>query len=146
MPIKIIKRAAASAPPPVPVKAATEKKVSGRVLDGMYAVVRETSPNAVVPWFLIASYLYYIHDLSILSDGLYDAMAKEMQRDWDQIEHVHKHLITKGDLDAGSLYRLKASDYPGSVRGAARHLVAGEWGERIDDMRDCPPLRACNGG
>lgn len=137
MAIKIIKKAAVSAPPPAPVKEVREKKVSGRVLDGMYAVVREKSPNAVVPWFLIASYLYYIHDLSILSDGLYDAMAKEMLRDWDLIEHVHKHLITKEDLDAGSLFRLRASDYPGSVRGAASRLVRGEWGDAIDDMKDC---------
>lgn len=85
----------------------------------------------------MASYLYYIHDMSLLSDGLYDQMARDLQDDWDVVRHPHKHLITEGDLSAGSMYRLKASDYPGTVRYAARHLIRGEWGVDIDCEKDC---------
>ena len=80
-------------------------------------------PNAAIPWWLMASYLYYHHDVSLLSDGLYDQLAKAMLEAWDELEHRHKHLITIDDLKAGSLYRLKLEDYPGMTKGGARHLV-----------------------
>ena len=38
---------------------------------------------------------------------------------WGVIGHRHKHLITKGNLQTGSLYNLKEEDYPGITKGAA---------------------------
>lgn len=134
MAIIIKKKAALLTPEPAPVKKPeVEKQVHGRVLDGMCRVVMSSCPNGVIPWWLIASYLYYIHDMSILSDGLYDEMARDMLARWDKLNHMHKHLITKGDLETGSLYRLKAEQYPGMTKGAAAHLVRGEWGVSIQE-------------
>ena len=129
MAIKIKKKAAKNLPEPAPVKKV--KKSPGKVLDGMCRHVMSTCPNGVIPWWMIASYLYYIHDISLLSDGLYDEMARDMLDRWDTLEHQHKHLITPEDLKMGSLFRLKAEDYPGMTKGAAAHLVNTEWGIRI---------------
>ena len=128
MPI-VIKRKVA-APPPEPV---AQKPVKAQVepLDGMCRVALEASPNAAIAWWLMASYLYYHHDISILSDGFYDELAKAMLEAWDELEHQHKYLITTDNLRIGSLFNLAADAYPMRVRGGASHLAANR-GFQID--------------
>jgi hypothetical protein len=41
---------------------------------------------------------------------------------FDEIEHRHKHLISKDDLAAGTGYTLTKKDYPQIVIGAAKQL------------------------
>lgn len=86
--------------------------------------------NTIVPWVLMASYLYYCKDESLFSDEYYDQLTKELLLKWDEVEHSHKKLITKDDLMAGSLYKLKEKDYPSMCKGAAHHLMAVMKGER----------------
>lgn len=131
----VIKKKAAPAEMPAPVVPKKAPNRSGAVLDGMCKAVMATGPNAVVSWWLMASYAYYVHDESMLSDGLYDEMARSMLARWDQIVHPHKHLIEPGDLEQGSLYRLAPADYPSMVRGAVAHLLHGEWGIKLDPER-----------
>lgn len=69
--------------------------------------------------FLMASYLYYIWDISIMPDEEYDQLAKDLLDDWDNVEHIHKHLVIKEDLQAGTLYSLKDTDYPMMCQNAA---------------------------
>ena len=76
--------------------------------------------NVSVPWFLMASYLYYQCDISLLSDEKFDWMCKEMLFRWDNIEHYHKHLISVEDLRAGTGFSI--SEYPGVVQGAATQI------------------------
>ena len=90
----------------------------------------EGNPSMMVPWFLMASYLYYHENESLFSDEYYDALSKELLLKWDQVEHFHKHLIEVGDLMAGSLYRLKESDYPSLCKSTAHHLLSVMKGER----------------
>jgi len=63
----------------------------------------ESKPNMMIPWYLMASHAYYTQDDPILSDGLYDELAQRMLSSWNTLEHMHKHLITKEDLSAGTL-------------------------------------------
>lgn len=116
----IIKRKAA-APKPDPIVKPVKRQVT--LKDGMCRAALEAHPNAAISWFLIASYLYYHHDISIISDALYDELAKAMLAAWDELEHRHKHLITEDHLRAGSLYDLPASAYPLMTRGAAGQLL-----------------------
>jgi hypothetical protein len=83
-------------------------------------------PNLMVPWLLMASYLYYHENESLFSDEYYDALSKELLLKWDKVEHPHKHLITKEDLMAGSLYKLGADAYPSMCKAAALYLA--KWG------------------
>jgi len=77
------------------------------------------NPNMMVPWYLMASYAYYEEDNPILSDGLFDGLAKRMLECWDDIDHWHKDLITTEDLEAGTLL---TRDFPERVKGAVKHL------------------------
>lgn len=93
------------------------------ILDEYFEKVHTDNPNMLVPQFLIASYLYYIEDKSIISDHLFDKMCKELLNNWNQIEHRHKHLITEGDLRAGTGFALKEEDYPNIVKNSAKKLL-----------------------
>jgi len=82
----------------------------------MYKLTSANS-NLLVPWYLLASYAYYHLDDPILSDAAFDDIAKKLLDKYETIEHRHKHLITKGDLRAGSLLLTK-SEYPSIVMGS----------------------------
>lgn len=73
----------------------------------------------VLQRYLMASYCYYILHKSPITDEEYDQLAKVLLKYWDQFEHQHKHLVTKDDLDAGTLYALRRDDYPLMVQNAA---------------------------
>lgn len=129
MPIRIKKKAAKGTPEPAPVK--TPPQSGEKHLDKLCRYAMGEAPNSTVAWWIMASYLYYIHDKSLISDGLYDEIAHKLKEGWDSYEHPHKHLIQPEDLDAGSLYRLKAKNYPASAKGGACHLAKKEWGVTI---------------
>tara|TARA_B100000780_G_C20831863_1_gene330547 strand:- start:182 stop:472 length:291 start_codon:yes stop_codon:yes gene_type:complete len=70
--------------------------------------------NMTIPYYLMASYAYYEKDDPILSDDLYDKLAKKILNKWDDIEHYHKNILTKDMLEAGSFI----GEYPSIVIGA----------------------------
>ena len=72
----------------------------------------KVNPNSVISWILAGSYSYYILDEPILSDTVFDNMCKYVFNNWDKIEHQHKHLFTKEDMENGSLFMLKPDQYP----------------------------------
>lgn len=72
-------------------------------------------PNKLISWFMIASYAYYHLDLNVMSDYDFDYLVKRIIENWENIDHPHKKLIKKSNLDAGSGYDI---DFPLMVRGA----------------------------
>jgi len=62
------------------------------------------SNNRLVPIYLMSSYLYYEHDKNVLDDTQFDYLCKKLHDNWDSVEHMHKHLIDKDNLKAGSGY------------------------------------------
>jgi len=72
----------------------------------------------VVPWYLMASYAYYVQDDPIISDRLFDLMCKRMLENWDKIEHFHKSYIKKDYLEAGTFL----GEYPSRVEGGLRSV------------------------
>lgn len=82
----------------------------------MYDIV-STNHNMLVPWYLRAAYAYYHLDDPIISDAAFDDIAKKLLDNYNEVEHRHKCLITKGDLRAGSLL-LKEEEYPRIVVGS----------------------------
>lgn len=72
------------------------------------------NPNMLVPFYLMLSYAYYKLDDPIVSDGFYDKLARKLLKEYDNIEHYHKHLISKDDLQAGSFL----GEYPSIIEGA----------------------------
>lgn len=82
--------------------------------------IRDTvrNKNLMVPWYLMASYAYYVESDPILTDHEFDELAKKLSENWDDISHFHKHLITKDDLNAGTYL----GEYPERVKGGLKHV------------------------
>lgn len=77
---------------------------------------------------LTCSYLYYHrpNERSICTDQDFDLICKAALSKWSEIEHMHKHLITEGDLQAGTMFGLKERDYPTIVKVLAMNMTRGE--------------------
>lgn len=73
-----------------------------------------------VPYYLMASYAYYVEDDPIFSDGFYDTLAKTILDNWDTITHRHRDVLSKDALEAGSFL----GEYPSIVEGAVKSLRA----------------------
>jgi len=74
----------------------------------------ERNPNMIVPWYIMAAYAYYEEDNPILSDAVFDRLAKKMLENWDDIEHFHKEYLSIDMLKAGTYN----GEYPSRIRGA----------------------------
>lgn len=81
----------------------------------------DPKPNVAVPWYLVTSWLYYRHDISVIPDDDYNELALRLMESWDTIDHRHKHLITLDDLKAGTGYAI--TEYPEIVRSAATRIA-----------------------
>ena len=88
------------------------------ILDKHVIKIITNNVNMTVPYYLMASYAYYEKDDPILSDDFYDKLAKNIIKQWDNIEHYHKHLLSKDMLEAGSYI----GKYPSIVLDALDNL------------------------
>lgn len=66
--------------------------------------------------YLMCAYAYYVEDDPLISDSEFDQLGKDILQNYDNIEHMHKHLVTKKDLEAGTYL----GEYPALVKGAVR--------------------------
>lgn len=87
--------------------------------DGAQAMI-DKSINMLVPWYLMAAYAYYVLDVPIISDALFDSICRKLDKKWDRIEHVHKVWIDRADLSAGTRM---STVYPSMAKGAACALA-----------------------
>lgn len=83
-------------------------------------------PSKLVSWWLMASFCYYILDDPILSDAMFDHVAKEIAEHWNGLDHPHKHMLGCPD-NVNSGYHLAKSDYPSRVWHAICALRGQEW-------------------
>ena len=81
----------------------------------------EMNPNQLISWFMMASYAYYQLDINLMSDYDFDLMVDRIKKNWDKIDHPHKKLIMKTNLDAGSGYDI---DFPNMVKGATADYIS----------------------
>lgn len=70
--------------------------------------------------YLMCSYLYYCTTkTSPLSDEIFDKLGRYLLDNYEEIEHIHKHLVSLEDLECGTLFRLQEKDYPLIVKNCA---------------------------
>ena len=72
--------------------------------------------------YLMCAYAYYEENTNLIPDAEFvqGAMAaKDILANYDKIEHMHKHLVTKKDLEAGTYL----GKYPKMVIGATRDYM-----------------------
>ena len=67
----------------------------------------------------MCAYAYYELDQPLISDTEFDMLAKEILDNWDNIEHMHKYLLTKDMLVAGTYL----GEYPNMVKGAVGNYI-----------------------
>ena len=65
------------------------------------------------------SYLYYEKDISLIDDAEFDGMCKTLLDKLDTLTHMHKHLIKKESLTAGTGYDIK---YTNLIKDSAMRL------------------------
>lgn len=103
-------------------------------LDSYCRGVLAEQPDAIVAWWLMASWLYYVgfpdNDYpgeprfeSLLTDEYFDELSRDLLARWAEIRHPHKHLINREMLQAGTGFTLHNRDYPSITKGAALQLV-----------------------
>ena len=66
--------------------------------------------------YLMCAYAYYVEDRPLITDAEFDELSRYILTNYDEIEHHHKYLVTKGDLEAGTYL----GEYPERVKGAVR--------------------------
>jgi len=74
--------------------------------------------NMSVPWYLMASYAYYEEDRPILSDSVFDRLARKILEFWEVIDHLHKDYLNEDMLKAGTFI----GEYPSRVKFALQEL------------------------
>ena len=115
---------------PADVRAPVERPATHRYLDGLCRAVLARHKNALVSWWLMAGHMYEVHDLPLISDGLFDEMSRGIAERYDEIDHPQKHLIDREFTKSASGVK-----FPLSTRCAAQVLARQEWGVSIDANR-----------
>ena len=69
--------------------------------------------------YLMCAFAYYQLDTNLIPDSEFDQLAKDILANYDSIEHMHKHLVTKKDLDVVTYL----GDYPTIVRSATKQYI-----------------------
>lgn len=108
----------------------------------------DLADHQLIPHFLMASYLYYHHEQSLMADTEFDALCDRMRAAWDRLEHRHKWLIQPEDLAAGTGYAIREAAYPTIVKTAAWQLLDVVEGRRPPgppaSVAEVPVLRKRN--
>ena len=81
------------------------------------------NPRLMVPWYLMASYLYYEHNTSILSDPWFDHLCARLLEWRPLLAHQHLHLVEPEALEVGTGFQLDFDNFPRLITDAARHLA-----------------------
>lgn len=83
------------------------------------------NPNMLVPWYLMASYAYYVYGKTIISDALYDQICQRLDAEWDSIEHRDKPIIECAFLKRCSGAYICDDNVPAQARGSLDYLLVG---------------------
>ena len=79
----------------------------------------EENENMLIPYYLMFSYLYYEKNISLIDDAEFDGMCKTLLDKLDTLTHMHKHLVKKESLTAGTGYDIK---YTNLIKDSAMRL------------------------
>jgi hypothetical protein len=77
-----------------------------------------TNNNNPIQQLLEAAYIYYWTSFNnVLSDFAYDRLAKQIEKDWDNLAHAYKGLIDRDALANGTtLFYIPKNSYPVDIK------------------------------
>jgi hypothetical protein len=80
------------------------------------------SINRYVPIYLMSCFAYYCLGEPFLLDSDHDTLCKHLYEEWDNVEHIHKHLVEREALLA-STGSEDPSTYLVRVKNATYNLI-----------------------
>lgn len=87
-----------------------------------YVLTRvKANHNLLIPYYLMLCFLYYKHDISMVSDAFFDRLCKALELRYSILEHCHKRLVDPEALRAGTGFNIIF--YPMIVQNAAVQLA-----------------------
>ncbi len=95
------------------------------------------SRNMLVPWYLIGSYAYYVLDTPVLTDATFDEICRMLDDEWDDVDHMHKPWISRGDLSAGTRM---STLYPSMAKASACALAGVPYHPPVGLLGRCEQL------
>lgn len=84
--------------------------------------IKELSSNRLVPYYLMAGWLYNNRDKIIMSDDAWDLICKRLIAEWKNIIHPHKKCIEYESLTTATSMYLKDNNVPEIAKSAAMRL------------------------
>lgn len=100
------------------------------------------SRNMLIPWYLIAAYAYYVLDAPVLTDATFDAICIMLDEEWDDLEHMHKIYVSRGDLAAGTRM---STLYPSMAKASACALAGVPYHPPVGVLGRCGQLELALG-
>ena len=96
--------------------------------------LEDLTPKQLLSCYLQWSYLYYIRMENAVEDEIYDKAAVillDRIDEWKYCDkpHQHQHLVTEGDLKAGTLFMLGMNDYPMIIEVTCEDWIREEYRE-----------------
>lgn len=95
-----------------------------KYLDDVAEKIIKKSENMLIPWYLLASYVYYKLGSTIISDACFDRIAKSLGKKFDSLTHMHKYLLE--DIAKSKTFNtgfdLPFDNFPKMIIGSAKHL------------------------
>jgi hypothetical protein len=80
--------------------------------------ITDSNHNMLIPWYIMASYAYYVQDDPLLSDGSFDRLCTKLLDQYDDLEHQHKSFVDKEQLTAGTYL----GEYPTRTEDVIKQL------------------------
>lgn len=81
----------------------------------------DKNPSASISWYLMTSWLHYVHDISVIPDDDFNELCLRLIEVWPSIDHRHKHLVDLDSLRAGTGFAIR--DYPSIVQSAGKRIA-----------------------
>lgn len=106
---------------PLPTKGSIV--ISSRMYDEYVLGLIASNLNMLIPWYLMACFAYYEEDNPIISDWVFDRMAKSLDNNWDTVQHRHKEYLTRSDVAAQTY--LNPKGYPLMTKASVWSLRKG---------------------
>ena len=104
-------------------------------------------PNKMLSWFLMTSYINYVLGDRVMSDQEFDRMVEILKERYDEVDHIHKHLVTMDHLEAATGFDI---EYPNMVIGAAnsylREIMSNEKDNKVNEYCEACECTPCDCG
>jgi hypothetical protein len=85
----------------------------------MKVIAANLKNEQLIPFYLMACYLYYYKGVCLMTDAEFDRLCVRLYKAWFSLKHPHKDLIDRAEL-------ANRGERPGIIEHAADHALKGK--------------------